>query len=459
MTELQILLIEDDDLLRKALFAQIQEWGHSVEACNCLTEARKILSGGSFDVVLLDMRLPDGDGIEFLSAQKAEYPAVDFVIMTAYADVRTAVEAIKHGAFDYLSKPFENEQLQKIIRNAGSKVELTRRVSSLSQLTISSHNDVWCFDKMIGTDTMKKIFEKAERIAGFSDTTVLLLGESGTGKGMLAKTIHRLSKRADKPFVDINCSALPAQLIESELFGYEKGAFTDAKNNKPGLLEAADGGTVFLDEIGDMEINLQSKLLKVIEDKEFRRLGGGKIINVNVRIVAATSRNLKELIAAGKFREDLYYRLSVVPIVLPPLRDHQSSIAPISDYYRERLAKEMGRTIKGFTKTAMEALMKYSWPGNVRELRNAVERGVILTNGDEIDLEELGIHESLSEKKISSSAAGVSAEFKPMSLADSEKNLIQSVLSFAEGNKNKAADILKIHRTTLYKKLQEYGLE
>lgn len=457
MTDLQILLVEDDDLIRKTYFAKLKGWGHSVQACDCLTEARKLLSVNGFDLILLDMCLPDGNGIEFLSAWKVEHPDACVVIITGNASVETAVSAIQVGAYDYLPKPIVDEQLQKIIRNVSDKVVLNRRVTSLSQLTVASHNDVWQFDKMIGTEAMKRIFEKAERIAGFSDTTVLLLGESGTGKGMLAKTIHRLSKRAEKPFVDINCSALPAQLIESELFGYEKGAFTDAKNSKPGLLETADGGTVFLDEIGDMDINLQSKLLKVIEDKEFRRLGGGRTVTVDVRIVAATSRNLKQQIEDGKFRADLFYRLSVVPIELPPLRQHQTSIAPIADYYRESLAREMGRTITGFTKQAREAMQRYSWPGNVRELRNAVERGVILTNGSEIDLEALGLPEISSDKKPAGSVQAP-AEFKPMSLADSEKNLIKSVLTFAEGNKNKAAEILKIHRTTLYKKLEEYDL-
>ena len=458
MMDLQVLVVEDDDLLRKALFAKIKGWGHSVQACDCLGEARKILLAGNYDLILLDMKLPDGDGIEFMAAWRTENPSACIVIMTAHADVRTAMAAIRAGAYDYLPKPFEDEHLQKIIRNVTDKVELSRRVTSLSQLTISSHSDVWRFDNMIGTEVMKRIFEKTERVAGFSDTTVLLLGESGTGKGMLAKAIHRMSKRADKPFVDINCSALPAQLIESEVFGYDRGAFTDAKNSKPGLLETADGGTVFLDEIGDMEVNLQSKLLKVIEDKEFRRLGSGKTTSVDVRIVAATSRDLKKLIAEGKFREDLYYRLSVVPIVLPPLREHPASIAPIADYYREQMSKEMGRTIKAFTKQAMDTMVKYVWPGNVRELRNAVERGVILTTGDEIDLEALGLYDGQSAAKIKVGESGP-AEFVPISLADSERALIKSVLDHACGNKNKAAEILKIHRTTLYKKIEEYDLE
>lgn len=462
MTEISILLVEDDKLQRKALHDTMRGWGHDVQACDCLMDARKLLSKGQFDLLLTDMRLPDGDGLEFIQELGSSAPGMSMVIMTAFADVRSAINAIEIGAYDYLPKPFENEQLQKIIRNVSDRVEMHRKITSLSRLASGAQGDVWQFDSMIGTDVMKGIFEKAQKVAGFSETTVLILGESGTGKGMLAKAIHRLSDRVDKPFVDINCSAIPAQLIESEIFGYERGAFTDAKNTKQGLLEVAHTGTVFLDEIGDMELNLQSKLLKVIEEKEFRRLGSGKTTSVDVRIIAATSRDLQVLVKEGKFRADLYYRLSVVPIILPPLRDHKASIGPISEYYLKTLSKEMGRNVKSFKASAIKAMMEYSWPGNVRELRNAVERSVILASGDEVDAEALGLaayQPAAPGGGTTESVPAPAKEFVPMSLAEAEKSLIESVLKSVNGNKNKAAEVLKIHRTTLYKKIEEYGLE
>jgi len=455
--ELQILLVEDDRLLRKSLHDRLVSWGHAVQACEGLVEARTLLEKNIFDLAFVDMRLPDGDGLEFLAERRAETPGLDVVIMTAFADIRTAIAAIKLGAYDYLPKPFEDEQLEKIIRNAGCKVELRRRVSSLSRLTLERSADGWRFDEMIGTDALGKVFETARRLAQSPDTTVLILGESGTGKGMLAKAIHRLSPRADQPFVDINCSAIPEQLMESEIFGYEKGAFTDAKNRKPGLLEVAHGGSVFLDEIGDMDLNLQGKLLKVIEDKDFRRRGGARTTKVDIRIIAATNRDLQARVREGKFREDLYYRLSVVPITIPPLREHPNSIEPLTRHYVALLARQMGRKPMRLAPAALQAMTTYRWPGNIRELRNVIERGVLLTSGEVIEAEALGLPESAAAAD--TAVAGPAAESSAlMSLAESEKQLISTVLRAVDGNRNRAAEILKIHRTTLYKKIEEYGL-
>ncbi len=465
MTELEILLIEDDDLQRKALCDVLTRKGHGVQSSNCLAAADEMIGKQEFDLVLLDMHLPDGKGLDFLSRHRKSDSDCVFVLITAFANLEDAVNAIKLGAYDYLSKPYEDEHIDKIVRNVAENVALAKRVQSLSRMTSTLNQEVWQFDNMIGTDALKDIFEKAQRVASFSDnTSLLILGESGTGKGMLAKAIHRLSNRADKPFVDINCSAIPAQLIESEIFGYEKGAFTDAKNRKSGLLEVADGGTVFLDEIGDMDVNLQSKLLKVIEDKEFRRLGSPRTTKVDVRIIAATNRDLQKAVKDGTFREDLYYRLSVVPIELPPLREHKSSISPLSEHYLRVLGKEMNRSFKGFTAAAMDAMMNYSWPGNVRELRNAIERSIILAAGDQIDAQWLGLPDGKSRVSEpvtdhDTVTTNITNEIEPMSLAECEKRLITSVLKAAEGNKNKAAEILNIHRTTLYKKIEEYGIK
>ncbi len=456
MAELDILVVEDDDLQRKALFGKLTAWGYATQACDSLVDARRHLAKQRCDLMLLDMRLPDGDGLDFLRERKSAGVGEEcIVMMTAFADVTTAVAAIKEGAYDYLPKPFEDEQLRKILRNAGDRTDLSRRVANLSRLTLGEGFEVWQFDDMIGAEGLRDIFEKAQRLAAFPDTTVLVLGESGTGKGMLAKAIHKLSPRADKPFVDINCSAIPAQLIESEIFGYEKGAFTDAKNGKPGLLEIAHGGTAFLDEIGDMELNLQGKLLKVIEDKAFRRLGSARTTSVDVRIVAATSRDLPAMVREGTFREDLYYRLSVVPITMPPLREHPESILPLAEYYLRHFSREIRRDIQGFDPDAGEAMMRYKWPGNIRELRNAVERGAILTAGNTIGARDLALTQDARQAP---AAATDEESFSPMTLAEAEKRLIRSVLSSVDGNKNKAADILAVHRTTLYKKIAEYGL-
>ncbi|NCC52555.1 MAG: sigma-54-dependent Fis family transcriptional regulator [Spartobacteria bacterium] len=454
MTQMHVLVVEDDALLRKNIHDRLKKWGHTVEACEAIAEAKGLLADEAFDLALLDMRLPDGDGLVFLDELRADYPQLDVVMMTAYADVRTAVAALKKGAFDYLPKPFEDAHLEKIVRNAANQVELTQCVATLTKLTSGDQGAVWEFDNMIGTGALGKVFETTRRIAQSADTTVLIQGESGTGKGMLAKAIHRISPRAGKPFVDINCSAIPEQLMESEIFGYEKGAFTDAKNRKPGLMEIANGGTVFLDEIGDMDLNLQGKLLKVLEDKEFRRLGGAQKTKVDIRIVAATNRDLKQRVQDGKFREDLYYRLSVIPIHMPPLREHPDSIKPLADYYLRLFSRQMGRDITGLSPQAENALMTYAWPGNIRELRNVLERGVLLEQGTEVDVDALGISDGAIPHPVPSAAGNMT----PMSLIECEKQLIRTVLDSVDGNKNKAAGILEIHRTTLYKKIEEYGL-
>lgn len=461
---MDILIVEDDELQRKVLFDQLKKEGHGVKACDCIADARKRLKGDPVHLVFLDRKLPDGDGLQFVAECVEQALASHVVVMTAFADVPSAVAAIQRGAYDFLPKPFDHEQLAKIVRNVEKSVAMQERVEGLSRLSAGGGGEVWQLDEMIGSEALRGIFEKARRIADFPDTTVLLLGESGTGKGMMATAIHRLSGRSDKPFVDINCSAIPGPLMESEIFGYEKGAFTDAKNSKPGLLEIADGGTVFLDEIGDMEMPLQGKLLKVIEDKQFRRLGGSKIIKVDVRIVAATCRNLSEMVADGRFREDLYYRLSVFPLTIPPLREHPESITPLAAQCLKQCNKSMGRNLKGFSEAAMSAMQAYRWPGNVRELRNAIERGAILCLSDRIEPEDIGLPAgtpAAERVQTETSTDGGDATFTipPMSLAECEKLLIQSVLKKVNGHRGQAAEILNIHRSTLQKRIAEFGLE
>ncbi len=465
---MDILIIEDDELQRKLLFDYFKSRKHGVKACDSLTDARARLKTESFHLVFLDRRLPDGDGLGFIAELSKKQPDTYIVMVTAFADVPSAVQAIRDGAYDYLPKPYKPEQLEKIVRNVEKSVSMQERVEGLARLASGAGDNVWQLDQMIGSEALRDIFEKARRIAEFPDTTVMLLGESGTGKGMMATAIHRLSARADKPFVDINCSAIPGPLMESEIFGYEKGAFTDAKTSKPGLLEIADGGTVFLDEIGDMEMPLQGKLLKVIEDKQFRRLGGSRMVKVNIRIIAATCHDLDALVAEGRFREDLYYRISVFPMTLPPLREHPESIALLAEQCLKQCAKSMGRKWAGFTPDAMKALQHYPWPGNVRELSNTIERGAILCNGDRLDVRDLGLPEGRAEtapvnppsKAIPINAAPeMSHSIPAMSLADCEKLLIKSVLQQVDGHRGRAAEILQVHRSTLHKRIVEYGLD
>ncbi len=461
---MDILIVEDDDLQRKVLFDHLKKDGHAVRGCDCLTDARMRLAAEPVHLVFLDRRLPDGDGLEFVAECLKLNANMHVVVMTAFADVPSAVQAIRNGAYDYLPKPFNNEQLGKIIRNVEKAVTMQERVEGLSRLSAGGGGEVWKLDEMIGSESLRDIFEKARRISDFPDTTVLLLGESGTGKGMMATAIHRLSARVDKPFVDINCSAIPGPLMESEIFGYEKGAFTDAKNSKPGLLEIADGGTVFLDEIGDMEMPLQGKLLKVIEDKQFRRLGGSRVIKVNVRIVAATCRKLAEMVADGRFREDLYYRLSVFPLTIPPLREHPESIGPLAEQCLKQCNKAMGRKLKGFSAAGMAALKAYRWPGNVRELRNTIERGAILCTSEVIEAENMGLPAASAAAAATGGAAtpgvpGGDPVMPLMSLAECERLLIKTALEKTEGHRGKAAEILDIHRSTLHKRMAEFGLE
>jgi DNA-binding NtrC family response regulator len=454
---MRALVIDDDDLLRRVLYDSLISWGCDVMAADSLVDARRLLKAEVFDVMISDMRLPDGDGLELLEQQREERPQMDVVMMTAYANVDTAVRAIKFGAFDYLSKPFDDDQLYKILRNIDDKKHLSCKVASLADYSMREFDGFVQFDQMIGTAAMTDIFNMAERVAK-SDATVLILGESGSGKGMLSKAIHRCSPRVNQPFVEINCSAIPEHLLESELFGYEKGAFTDARNKKMGLFEVAEGGTIFLDEIGDMDLALQAKVLKVLEDREFRRLGALQPTKVDVRILAATNRDLRELVAEGKFREDLFYRLSVVPINVPPLRYHTESIEPMARYFLKLFSKQMGSKVSEFEPGALQALRSYRWPGNARELRNVIERGLILSNGKLVEESALGIPRVSVRSEQEETPRVASGEVELVPMAEIERRHIANVLTACEGNRNKAADILQIHRTTLYKKIEAYGL-
>ena len=465
----RILLVEDNLLVSTALQDILGEEGFNIQCAGTGREAEALIKDSSFNLVLLDLMLPDTNGKTLLGKWKNDFPELPVVLMTAHGDIPTAVECLRLGAYDFLTKPVEKPLLVKTMNNALNHSEITKKVTVLQELTKREVNYEQLGDVIAVSAAMTKTFDMLKLVAESDYSCLLIKGESGTGKGLLARTIHKMGGRADKPFVEVNCSALPANLIESELFGHMKGAFTDAKENKIGLFEMADGGTLFLDEIGDMDYNLQAKLLKVMEEQKFRRISGTKDISVDVTIIAATNQNIEKLVADNKFRLDLYYRLNVIPVDIPPLRERNDDICALANHFIKFFSRKFGKKISGFSQEALNALMVYPWPGNVRELRNTVERACILTRGEEInDLEILFPAAALKQPGMTSApvAAPVSAppvadgtfNMPCMPLAEAEKRVIKAAMTEAGGNKNKAAAILGLHRTTLYKKLEEYGM-
>jgi len=458
MSKGNILIVEDNLLVSSAVQDILCDEGFHAEVAEDGKTANKELSKNDYGLVLLDMMLPDTTGRDLIQKWQKEYPQLPVVFMTAHGDIPTAVECLKLGAYDFLTKPVEKPLLLKTINNALKNVSLEKKVKVLTELTKKSSDYSQMTDVIATSNEMKQTFDMLTMVSKSDYSCLLIKGESGTGKGLLARTIHKMGNRADKPFVEVNCSALPANLIESELFGHKKGAFTDAKENKIGLFEMADGGTLFLDEIGDMDFNLQAKLLKVMEEQKFRRIGDTVDVSVNVTIIAATNQAVEKLIEAEKFRLDLYYRLNVIPIEIPPLRERKSDIEALAAHFLQFFSRKFGKEIKGFSKECMDVLMGYSWPGNVREFRNVVERSCILTAGDIINNPTLlfpsGIQTTLGQQ-----SSGGSIELPSMTLAKAEELAIKAAMKEANGNKNQAAKTLGVHRTTLYKKIEEYGLE
>ena len=460
MAKAKILLVEDNLLVSTAVQDILKDEGYDASICESGKTATESLSKDSFNLVLLDMMLPDANGRELLLKWKKDYPEILVIFMTAHGDIPTAVECLKAGAFDFLTKPVEKPLLLKTIQNALSHQTMAHQVTVLAQLPQRETDYSQLGDIVARAPVMLKTLDMVKLVSGSDFSCLMIKGESGTGKGLLARTIHKMGNRSEKPFVEVNCSAIPANLIESELFGHKKGAFTDAKEEKLGLFEMADGGTLFLDEIGDMDFNLQAKLLKAMEEQKFRRIGGTADISVNVAIIAATNQNVEKLVQENKFRLDLYYRLNVIPIDIPPLRERSEDIPALADHFLRAFARKFGKSLKGFGENAMQELLAYSWPGNVREFRNVVERGCILTKGDLID--DPGILFPSGSRIQSPAATGVmlnsQGELPAMPLAKAEEMVIRAAMREAKGNKNKAASILGLHRTTLYKKLEEYKI-
>ena len=448
MSKGKLLVIDDEDRLRKLLARILQlEDFEVLEAANGKDGLRK-LEHEVVDVVISDVKLPDANGIELTKTIKASYPAIEIIVLTAYGTINDGVTAIKNGAFDYITKGDDNEKIIPLVNKAMDKAILQRRVLELE----SKLNNKFGFDRIIGTSpAITAAIKLAQRVAT-TDTTVMILGETGTGKEVFAEAIHQASPRSNKPFVAINCSAFSKELLESELFGHKAGAFTGAVKDKKGLFEEANGGTIFLDELGELDHDLQAKLLRVLESQQFIKLGDTKTTKVNVRILAATNRNLQDEVAKEHFRSDLFYRLSVFQIMLPAIRDRKQDIGPIAKSFVQYFAAKVNKQITGFTNDFLQKLEAYNWPGNVRELKNIIERAVILCDSHELDA-------SLLPYEFDSSPAKSNGNLSAFDLSSVEKLHIQRVLNHTQSNRAEAARLLNIGIATLYRKLKEYGLE
>jgi DNA-binding NtrC family response regulator len=449
-----ILVIDDKDSMRDMLKASLSAEGYEVETEVCGDAGVARTKEKHYDVILTDLKMPDISGMEVLTRVKAHDPESAVIVMTAYGTIETAVEAMKRGAFDFLQKPFDTGHLHMVIERALENQRLVAENHLLREELAESLG----FSDIIGSsEVMIEVMRLVQKVAP-SDTTVLLTGESGTGKELFARAIHSLSTRHAKPYITINCAAIPGELLENELFGSEKGAFTSSHARKMGKFEIANGGTIFLDEIGDLEFSLQAKLLRVLQEQTFERLGGTKPIKVDVRIITASNVNLQEAIAKKRFREDLFYRLSVFPIHIPPLRERREDIAPLANYFVDKYWRQMKKGEKSLAREAMTILERYHWPGNVRELENTIERAIILAEGKKIKPEQLAIRLATTDEVKLREGAGLK-EVGQMAQTQAERGMIIRVLNQTRGNKRKTADILKIDYTTLFEKIKKYDID
>ncbi len=443
-----LLIVDDEDLLRWSLRERLAADGHTIleaaTAADAVQQAANVV-----DLVLLDFKLPDGDGLSVLRRIKETSPDTLVILMTAYSTIENAVDAMKHGAYHYLNKPFNLDEVAVTVEQALETSHLRREVRAYR----TSQSREFSFDSIIGqSPSMTAVKALLERVAASPASTVLLTGETGTGKDLVAKAIHYHSDRASRPFVNITCSALPEQLLESELFGHERGAFTDARQQKRGLFETADGGTVFLDEIGEMTPGLQSKLLRFLEEKTFKRVGGLNDIRVDVRVIAATNRNLEDEVKAGKFREDLFYRLQVMPIVLPSLRERRGDVLLLANFYINRYNSEFRKRVKGLTPEAQALLEQYRWPGNVRELRNAIERAMLLADKDRLGPDDF--------TTLSRTTQTATFRLPPdgVNLEEVERQLLVQALDRCHGNQTRAGALLGINRDQVRYRIEKFGL-
>jgi two-component system, NtrC family, response regulator GlrR len=442
----KILVVDDDVSILKVLQMRLESEQYSVVAAAEIREAKERITEGGFDIALLDLKLDGGTGIELMKSLREVDPDLPVIILTAYGTIESAVEAMKEGAYSYLTKPFDYRELLIQIRNGIEKAKLSREVKRLRSMLRADFEG----QSIIGqSETMKRVFE-AVALAAETDSNVFISGESGTGKGLVAKALHQLSERKDKPFVPINCAAIPATLLESELFGFEKGAFTGAVANKKGLFVQADGGIIFLDEISEIPPPMQGKLLKALEEKEFYPLGSHRTVKVDVRIVSASNKDIEKEVEKGTFRGDLFYRVHVIPIRVPPLRERKEDIPLLVEHFLDKVAGKLKKPVKALSPAALQKLMIYSWPGNVRELENMIECAVVMTP-EEIIPEEMII---LPGQEMGETA------FKTLkaSKQDFEKNYLIQLMKISRGNVSQASKLAGKYRADLYELLEKYRI-
>ncbi len=448
-----VLIVDDERTLARAMKAFLAEHGYEAEVAGDAEAALQLLPTLHPDVVFSDVRLPGMSGIDFLKKIKEFDPAIPVVIMTAYGSIEGAVEAVKLGAFDYVKKPIDLEEL-KLLADRARETSLLKQ--ELSYLRRRVARDIPFADVIGESPVMHAVLEQARQIAALDETPpVLITGETGTGKGLVAHTIHSSGPRSTKPFIDVNCTALPATLMEAELFGYERGAFTDAKESKLGLFEAAEGGFIFLDEIGDVELSLQGKLLRAIEDRVVRRVGGIRDRKIDVRILAATNRDLENDVERDRFRRDLFFRLAVILIRLPPLRERGQDILRLAEHYIRVFNAKYGRNVQTLDANAREQLLVYPWPGNVRELSHVIERGVLWSHGSELSAEHLALTRPGESQETRASGASAPAA---QGLEQVERQMLEQALREAGGNQTRAAQKLGISRDTLRYRIKKHGL-
>ena len=452
MMEFTILIVDDEKNIRTGLGKSLNMQGYATILAENGSDAWSIINREHVDLVISDLKMPNMSGEELLVKITSSYPTIPVIILTGHGTIESAVAAMRDGAFDFITKPVNLDRLEMLVKRAFSSRRLQLEHSALLE-ELEKLKRRQRFNGIVGKSTkMLKIMELVEQVAQ-TRASVLITGESGVGKELIADAIHELSNRSKEPYVKVHCAALSESLLESELFGHEKGSFTGAVSQKRGRFELADKGTIFLDEIGEINSQIQIKLLRVLQEKSFERVGGEKTIHVDARVVSATNRNLKQEIEQGRFREDLFYRLNVVNIEVPPLRDRKEDIPLFISAFLKEFNEENGKQIEGYTLKARSALYNYSWPGNIRELRNCIESAVVLAKGQIIDVDDLP--QAVTDSTIENSVRlplGITME-------TAEKEVIAATLHYCAGNKSKTADVLGIGRKTLHRKIQEYGLE
>ena len=453
----KILIIDDEENMRHMLQTMLTRYGYDIYTAKDGAEGLEKITDHQFEFVLCDVKMPRMNGMEFLRAGRDRLFSTTVIMMSAYGSIDMAIEAMKHGAYDFVSKPFKNEEIRLTIKKAEERERLKKENVELKDRILSIGGSL-SFGNMVGrSPIIQSVFSMALKVARF-DSTVLITGESGTGKELVAQGIHRESDRRSSPMVPVNCASIPESLMESELFGHRKGAFTGADKDKKGLFEIAEGGTLFLDEIGDIPVSLQPKLLRVLQESEIRPVGGGNSKTVDVRVIAATSKDLEEEMASGHFREDLFYRLNVVPIILPPLRHRPEDIPLLCKFFINRFNNSLGSSIANISSAALNALMQHDWPGNIRELENAIERAIVLADGNTLELENFVFGKAATSNP-DEKVMGYDGFSLKAAKAELEDKMIRKALAATGGNRTHAANMLEISHPSLLSKMKRYRID